>query len=177
LLLRLGATQAGAEELLADPALRVAVEEELDAALDGDAGALDGSPAALAGASAAMGGGSAGGVDTAAAGATGPLAAAVLGLVRTIVAGTGDSDSLPEWLGMLPLPDEQGELRAADELLAPGAPVGEVLVDDSPFGVLDPAVVDAYGLNTVRAVGVGWGFGLVREESPTGPDHDLGDEG
>src|SRR5699024_1565688 len=78
--------------------------------------------------------------------------------------------------GMLPLPDEQGELRAADELLAPGAPVGEVLVDDSPFGVLDPAVVDAYGLETVRAVGVGWGFGLVREESPTGPDRALGDE-
>ncbi len=173
LLLRLGASQAGAEELLADPALRAAVEAQLDAALDGD-GALDGD-AALDG-DGVLDGAPAGGADGSAGGGVGPLAAAVLALVRSIVARPGVSGALPDWLGMLPLPDEQGELRAADELLAPGAPLGEVLVDDAPFGVLNPAVVDAYGLDTVCAVGVGWGFGLVHEESPTGPDHDLDDE-
>lgn len=152
LLVRLGAARLGAEDLLADPALRTAVEEALDAVLDG------GDPAP----------------DAPGVAGAGSLAAAVLTLVGGIVE-THDAP-LPEWLGMLPLPDRHGELRPADELLAPGAPLGDLLVDDAPFGMLDASVVESFGIDALRAVGVGWGFGLVREESPTAPDHDLDDE-
>lgn len=87
-----------------------------------------------------------------------------------------ESAVLPSWLGLLELPDETGESAPADELLLPGAPLAEVLVSDSPFGTLDSAVVDRYGERAVRAVGVGWGFSVVAESDPTGPDHHLDDE-
>ncbi len=83
---------------------------------------------------------------------------------------------LPDWLGMLELPDAAGELRSADELLLPDAPLYPLLVADAPFGTVDKAVVDAYGAQALRAIGVGWDFGVVTEEDPTGPDHDLDDE-
>ncbi|WP_328825203.1 sacsin N-terminal ATP-binding-like domain-containing protein [Tomitella gaofuii] len=159
LLLRLGAAQTGTGELLADPALRAAVEDELESALTGEFPAGDRDTPA---------GGAPEGVSG--------LVDAVLRLVRLSAAGDGSSEILPDWLGMLPLPDACGELRAADELLAPGAPLAEVLVEDSPFGILDAGVVDEYGIDTVRAVGVGWGFSMVRDDAPTGPDHDLDEE-
>jgi len=83
---------------------------------------------------------------------------------------------LPDWLGLLELPDGTGELRPADELLLPGAPLGELLVADSPFGVVAAETVTAYGAEALRAIGVGWTFGLVTETDPTGPDHHLDDE-
>ncbi len=85
--------------------------------------------------------------------------------------------SAPSWLGMLELPDESGELRPADELLLPGAPLARVLVsDESPFGTVDSAIVRRYGEEALRAIGVGWGFSVVTEPDPTGPDHNLDDE-
>ncbi|WP_308166380.1 sacsin N-terminal ATP-binding-like domain-containing protein [Nocardia albiluteola] len=87
-----------------------------------------------------------------------------------------ESAVLPTWLGSLELSDETGEPAPADELLLPGAPLAEVLVPESPFGTLAAAVVDRYGEGAVRAVGVGWGFSVVAESDPTGPDHDLDDE-
>ncbi|WP_306307234.1 sacsin N-terminal ATP-binding-like domain-containing protein [Nocardia higoensis] len=84
--------------------------------------------------------------------------------------------SLPDWLGLLELPDDTGELRPADELLLPGAPLGELLVADSPFGVVAGETVDEYGAEALRAIGVGWNFGIVGETDPTGPDHHLDDE-
>ncbi len=84
--------------------------------------------------------------------------------------------SLPAWLGLLELPDSTGEPRPADELLLPGAPLGDLLVADSPFGVVAAETVDEYGAEALRAIGVGWNFGLVSETDPTGPDHHLDDE-
>ena len=100
------------------------------------------------------------------------LADAVLALAARV----SDPSTLPSWLGLLPLRDTDGELRSADELLLPGAPLHDVLVDESPFGTVDPALVDRYGDAALRAVGVGWTFSVIRDELPTGPDHDLDDE-
>ncbi|WP_245660873.1 sacsin N-terminal ATP-binding-like domain-containing protein [Nocardia kruczakiae] len=100
------------------------------------------------------------------------LREAVLALAAHLPAGV----TLPTWLGALELPDSTGELRPADELLLPGAPLAEVLVGDSPFGTLDPEVAQRYPASALRAIGVGWGFTVVTETDPTGPDHDLDDE-
>ncbi|MEE2033206.1 ATP-binding protein, partial [Rhodococcus sp. CC-R104] len=86
------------------------------------------------------------------------------------------ADDVPPELGALLLPDAEGLLTPADELLLPGAPLAEVLVDDSPFATVDPNLVDRYGADALRAVGVGWGFTVLRADLPTGPDHDLPDE-
>ncbi|MGS2808491.1 sacsin N-terminal ATP-binding-like domain-containing protein [Nocardia sp. MW-W600-9] len=83
---------------------------------------------------------------------------------------------LPSWLGLLELPDDTGELRSADELLLPGAPLAAVLVDDSPFGTVADATVAEYGAKALRAIGVGWDFAVVTDPDPVGPDHDLDDE-
>ncbi len=101
---------------------------------------------------------------------------AVDGLVSAVLTLAGEADELPGWLGGLPLEDDEGELRSADELLLPAAPLADLLVRDSPFGVLAPAVVARFGERALRAVGAGWGFSVVRDELPTGPDHDLDDE-
>ncbi|MFI9506099.1 sacsin N-terminal ATP-binding-like domain-containing protein [Nocardia sp. NPDC052566] len=87
-----------------------------------------------------------------------------------------DPAALPSWLGLLELPDTAGDSRPADELLLPDAPLADLLVADSPFGTADPELVDRYGEDALRAVGVGWDFGVVVESDPTGPDHDLDDE-
>ncbi len=87
-----------------------------------------------------------------------------------------DPAALPSWLGMLELPDSAGELLPADELLLPGAPLRGLLVEDSPFGTAATDLVDGYGVEALRAVGVGWDFSVVIEEDPTGPDHHLDDE-
>ncbi|MFD1810713.1 sacsin N-terminal ATP-binding-like domain-containing protein [Rhodococcus gannanensis] len=99
------------------------------------------------------------------------LAAAVLPLVAEVSTGP-----LPTWLGGLPLPDMFGELQAADELLLPGAPLADVLASESPFATVADRVVEEYGAEALRALGVGWGFAVLRAELPTGPDHDLDDE-
>ncbi|WP_442790784.1 sacsin N-terminal ATP-binding-like domain-containing protein [Nocardia sp. NBC_01329] len=83
---------------------------------------------------------------------------------------------LPDWLGMLELADGSGGARPADELLLPDAPLIELLVPDSPFGVVAGEVVAEYGAEALRAIGVGWDFGVVTESDPTGPDHHLDDE-
>ncbi|WP_433670443.1 sacsin N-terminal ATP-binding-like domain-containing protein [Nocardia sp. CA-136227] len=98
---------------------------------------------------------------------------AVLGLAAHSLAAPG---ALPSWLGLIELPDVQGELTPADELLLPGAPLDRVLVADSPFSTVDSAVLERYGSEALRAIGVGWGFTLVAESDPTGPDHHLDDE-
>lgn len=97
-------------------------------------------------------------------------------LVSAVLALATEAGELPGWIGGLPLEDEHSELRSADELLLPGAPLADLLVQDSPFGLLAPAMVTRFGERALRAVGVGWGFSVVRDELPTGPDHDLDDE-
>lgn len=85
-------------------------------------------------------------------------------------------EAVPRELGALLLPDVEGESVPADELLLPGAPLTDVLVEDAPFGTVDAAVVERYGADALRAIGVGWGFTVLRADLPTGPDHDLPDE-
>ena len=83
---------------------------------------------------------------------------------------------VPSWLSALALPDADGELRPADELLLPGSPLLEVLVDDHPFGVVDAEVVAECGVEELRRIGVGWGFVTVDDDLPVAPEHDLPDE-
>ncbi|MFC9661186.1 sacsin N-terminal ATP-binding-like domain-containing protein [Nocardia sp. NPDC127606] len=84
--------------------------------------------------------------------------------------------SLPDWLGLLELPDDTGELTPADELLLPGAPLAGVLAPNAPFGTIADTAVAEYGERALRAIGVGWGFAVLADPEPTGPDHDLDDE-
>ena len=102
-------------------------------------------------------------------------AAQVADVVLRLAAQVAPS-AVPRELGALPLPDVDGELVPADELLLPGAPLADVLVDDSPFATLSSDHVDRYGVDALRAVGVGWGFTVLHVEMPTGPDHELPDE-
>lgn len=99
------------------------------------------------------------------------LAATVMPLAASVPAA-----ALPSWIGQLLLPDDEGELRPADELLLPDSPLGRVLVAESPFATVDPGQVQTFGADALRAVGVGWGFTVLRSELPTGPEHDLADE-
>lgn len=155
LLERLGLWRIEVGAALADPALRALVEEESEGAgLDdppvGDAeNAGDDEP------------------DTAVPG----LAGEVIALLHA------DPDAaVPAWLSLLPLPDDRGELRSADELLLPDAPLTGVLVEDHPFGLVDPALADRAGADTLRRIGVGWGFTTVADDLPVAPDHELPDE-
>ncbi len=156
LLGRLGARPAGPEELLRDPALHAQLEHDpadpdtVEAVLNLAAHANPGA-----------------GIVEPGSGATDPVrgepAAPVPGL-------------LPTWLGLLEIPDDTGDLVPADELLLPDAPLARVLVEDSPFGTVADDLVRRYGPTALRAVGVGWGFTVVAESDPTGPDHHLDDE-
>ncbi|MEU2031523.1 sacsin N-terminal ATP-binding-like domain-containing protein [Nocardia amamiensis] len=92
------------------------------------------------------------------------------------LAAHADPAALPPWLGLLELPGTEGEALPADELLLPGAPLRDLLVPDAPFGTVDPELVDRYGPDALRAIGVGWDFSVIAEADPTGPDHDLADE-
>ncbi|WP_198654269.1 sacsin N-terminal ATP-binding-like domain-containing protein [Nocardia aurea] len=93
-----------------------------------------------------------------------------------LLAAHAEARLLPSWLGLLELPDTDGDLRPADELLLPGAPLYPLLPDDTPLGTLAEEIVDRYGAQALRAIGVGWDFAVVVESDPTGPDHDLDDE-
>nr|WP_124708241.1 hypothetical protein [Gordonia insulae] len=84
--------------------------------------------------------------------------------------------AVPEWLSALPIPDQDGELRPADELLLPDSPLGAVLIDDAPFGVVDADLVAQVGSDALRRIGVGWGFLTVIDDLPVAADHDLPDE-
>lgn len=86
------------------------------------------------------------------------------------------SAEVPEWLSGMPIPDRDGSLRPADELLLPDSPLAAVLVDDSPFGVVADDLVRRVGPEVLRRIGVGWGFLTVVDDLPVGPDHDLPDE-
>ncbi|MGU3432231.1 sacsin N-terminal ATP-binding-like domain-containing protein [Actinomycetes bacterium M1A6_2h] len=96
--------------------------------------------------------------------------------VLTLAQRLDGSMALASTLGRLPLEDSDGDVRAADELLLPTSPLAAVLAPDSPFGSIAPSLVDRYGAAVLRSVGVGWSFAVVRDDDPTGPDHDLDDE-
>ncbi|GIZ96412.1 molecular chaperone Hsp90 [Tsukamurella sp. TY48] len=97
-----------------------------------------------------------------------------LALTEAVLACAGETGAVgPAWLGALPVPDTAGELVPADELLTADAPLRAVLGDDHPYGTVDPEFAARYPAAALRAIGVGWTFGVLREEYPEGPDSTL----
>ncbi|MFE3938856.1 molecular chaperone Hsp90, partial [Streptomyces goshikiensis] len=85
------------------------------------------------------------------------LAEVVLALVRGAGLAPGDEP----WLGALALPDEDGELTPAGELLLPGSALASVVREDEiPY--LDAELAARWDADTLTAVGVLAAFQLVR---------------
>ncbi|MFC8780944.1 sacsin N-terminal ATP-binding-like domain-containing protein [Streptomyces nigra] len=85
------------------------------------------------------------------------LADTVLALVRDAGLEPGDEP----WLGALALPDEDGELTAAGELVLPGSAFAEVMREgELPF--VDGEMAERWGEQPLAACGVLAGFALIR---------------
>ncbi|WP_078970435.1 sacsin N-terminal ATP-binding-like domain-containing protein [Streptomyces natalensis] len=140
LLEKLGATPASPRAVLTTPQVRAAVENSLDAdedAYDLFADELGGGLGAPLGAE--------------------ELAEAVLGLVRDANLAPGDEP----WLAALALPDEEGELAPAGELVYPGSPFQRVIREDE-LAACDAELAARWGEQPLTAVGVLADFALVR---------------
>jgi hypothetical protein len=85
------------------------------------------------------------------------LADTVLALVRAAGLEPGDEP----WLGALALPDEEGELVPAGELVLPGSPFAQVMREDELASV-DAELADRWGEQPLAACGVLANFTLVR---------------
>ncbi|WP_217567488.1 sacsin N-terminal ATP-binding-like domain-containing protein [Streptomyces sp. GbtcB7] len=85
------------------------------------------------------------------------LADTVLALVRDAALEPGDEP----WLGALALPDEEGELLPAGELVLPGSPFAQVMREDE-LGFVDGELADRWGEQPLAACGVLANFTLVR---------------
>ena len=85
------------------------------------------------------------------------VADAVLGLVAALNAEPGDYPYLAD----LALPGDDGDWYPAGELLLPGSELAEVLAADAPFGTVDQAAVDRYGVRALAAAGLLSSFGLL----------------
>ncbi|MFE2586438.1 sacsin N-terminal ATP-binding-like domain-containing protein [Streptomyces sp. NPDC059378] len=85
------------------------------------------------------------------------LADIVLALVREAGIEPGDEP----WLGALALPDEDGELAPAGELVLPGSPFAQVMREDE-LAFVDAELADKWGEQPLAACGVLAGFALVR---------------
>ncbi|MFE2426657.1 sacsin N-terminal ATP-binding-like domain-containing protein [Streptomyces sp. NPDC059373] len=134
LLEKLGATPATPRAVLTTPQVRAAVAGSLDADESWDDG--DGGGAAL---------------DAE------ELAEVVLGLVRAANLAPGDEP----WLGALALPDDEGELAPAGELVLPGSDF-ERVIREGELGAVDSDLADRWGEQPLTAVGVLATFALVR---------------
>ncbi|MDF0529826.1 ATP-binding protein [Tsukamurella sp. 8F] len=98
-----------------------------------------------------------------------------LGLTESVLALVGDRLlDLPAGLGALAVP-AGGELVPADEALLPDAPLRAALTDDHPYAAVDPEWAACHSVEALRSIGVGWTFGVLREDFPTGPDDGLPD--
>lgn len=131
LLEKLGALPATPRAVLTTPQVRAAVA----ASLDDDAGAWDDR-------------------DTPDAE---ELADTVLALVRDAGLEPGDEP----WLGALALPDEEGELVPAGEMVLPGSPFASV-VREGELAQVDAELAERWGEQPLAACGVLAGFALVR---------------
>ncbi|WP_307624145.1 sacsin N-terminal ATP-binding-like domain-containing protein [Streptomyces sp. V3I7] len=85
------------------------------------------------------------------------LADTVLSLVRDAGLEPGDEP----WLGALALPDEDGELAPAGELVLPGSPFARVIREDELASV-DAELAERWGEQPLAACGVLADFALVR---------------
>ncbi|MFJ4006503.1 sacsin N-terminal ATP-binding-like domain-containing protein [Streptomyces sp. NPDC090023] len=85
------------------------------------------------------------------------LADTVLALVRDAGLEPGDEP----WLGALALPDEDGELAPAGELVLPGSPFAQV-VREGELAAVDAELAEKWGEQPLAACGVLADFALVR---------------
>ncbi|MEW2520095.1 sacsin N-terminal ATP-binding-like domain-containing protein [Actinacidiphila alni] len=85
------------------------------------------------------------------------LADTVLGLARAAGLAPGDEP----WLAALALPDEDGELAPAGELILPGSALESVL-REGELAAVDAELADRWGEQPLAAVGVLATFALVR---------------
>ncbi|MFF0386111.1 sacsin N-terminal ATP-binding-like domain-containing protein [Streptomyces sp. NPDC004286] len=85
------------------------------------------------------------------------LADTVLALVRDAGLEPGDEP----WLGALALPDEDGELAPAGELVLPGSPFARV-VREGELAAVDAELAEKWGEQPLAACGVLADFALVR---------------
>ncbi|WP_374204060.1 sacsin N-terminal ATP-binding-like domain-containing protein [Streptomyces sp. HPF1205] len=85
------------------------------------------------------------------------LADTVLALARAAGLAPGDEP----WLSALALPDEDGELAPAGELVLPGSPLEDVL-REGELAAVDPELARRWGEQPLTAVGVLATFALVR---------------
>ncbi|MFJ7965871.1 sacsin N-terminal ATP-binding-like domain-containing protein [Streptomyces sp. NPDC096324] len=85
------------------------------------------------------------------------LADTVLALVRDAALEPGDEP----WLGALALPDDEGELVPAGELVLPGSPFARIMREDE-LAFVDDELADRWGEQPLAACGVLAGFALVR---------------
>ncbi|MEU5139098.1 molecular chaperone Hsp90 [Streptomyces sp. NPDC021139] len=85
------------------------------------------------------------------------LADTVLGLVRDAGLDPGEEP----WLGALALPDEDGELSPAGELVFPGGPFARVMREDE-LAAVDAELAERWGPEPLAACGVLVTFALVR---------------
>ncbi|MEU8824255.1 molecular chaperone Hsp90 [Streptomyces sp. NPDC048636] len=138
LLEKLGATPATPRAVLTTPQVRAAVAHSLEAEDDYDPFAEDGD-----------GLGAALDADT--------LADTVLGLVQQARLAPGDEP----WLAALALPDEDGELAPAGELVLPGSAFERVM-REGELAACDAELAERWGEQPLAAVGVLAGFTLVR---------------
>ncbi len=141
LLEKLGATPAAPRAVLTTPQVRAAVENSLDA--DEDAYDVFADDFAGGGAGAPPG--------------AEELAEMVLGLVRDANLSPGDEP----WLGALALPDEDGELSPAGELVYPGSAF-ERVIREGELAACDAELAARWGEQPLTAVGVLAAFALVR---------------
>jgi hypothetical protein len=87
------------------------------------------------------------------------LADIVLGLARAAGLAPGEEP----WLAALALPDEDGELAPAGELVLPGSPL-EAVLREGELAAVDADFADRWGEQPLTAVGVLATFALVRAE-------------
>ncbi|GAA5007596.1 sacsin N-terminal ATP-binding-like domain-containing protein [Kitasatospora paranensis] len=87
------------------------------------------------------------------------LADAVLALVRAAEAGPGDHP----WLARLALPDDEGELSRAGELILPDSPLA-ALAREGDAAYVDEDLLERWGPDVLAAAGALAGFVLVRAE-------------
>ena len=138
LLEKLGATAATPRAVLTTPQVRAAVAASLDADAEDawDEPEFAGGPHALD---------------------ADELAELVLGLVRDAALAPGEEP----WLGALALPDEDGDLAPAGELVYPGSDFEHVL-REGELAACDAELAQRWGEQPLTAVGVQATFALVR---------------
>jgi hypothetical protein len=99
--------------------------------------------------------------------------AAVGTAVLDLIAAGGNP--APELVADLLLTTADDEPWPASELTLPGSPLRELLVD-ADLEKVGPRWTSGYPEDVLRRAGVLFGFRVVEDTAPTGPDHDLPDE-